>query len=327
MVRYVTRRFLYMLISLAVISVIAFVIIQLPPGDFVDYLRSRTMGYESAPLTEGDIAALKAQYGLDQPIVIQYFNWVAGALRGDFGLAFLWNRPVAELIADRLPFTLVLGIGTLVFTYALAIPIGIYSATHQYSWGDYAGTLFGFIGLAIPNFLFALVLLVVIHDQFGILLIGLGSPELEGAPWSPAKVLDLLNHLWIPMLVIGTAGTAEIIRILRAVLLDELHRQYVVVARAKGLREQALILKYPVREAMNPIVSTIGWHLPAIISGETIVAVVLNLPTLGPLLLESLQSQDMYLAGACVMLVSAFVVIGTFVSDMLLMLLDPRIRA
>jgi peptide/nickel transport system permease protein len=316
-----------MVISLAIISLVAFIIIQLPPGDFVDYLRTRSMGYESTPLTEADVAALKAQYGLDRPLYVQYFTWVYNALRGDFGTAFLWNRPVSELIGERLPLSVALAGGTLIFTYAVAIPIGFYSAMKQYSVGDYVVTILGFIGLAIPNFLFALIMLVIVHQWFGVLAVGLFSPEYENAAWSWGRFVDLLGHLWIPMLVIGTAGTAEIIRVFRSVLLDELDKQYVNVARAKGLRETWLTVKYPVREAMNPVVSMIGWELPAIISGETIVAVVLNLPTLGPLLLQSLQSQDMYLAAACIMLMSVIVVVGTFLSDLLLMFLDPRIRA
>ena len=241
-------------------------------------------------------------------------------------MAFLWDQPVIHLIRERLPFTLIVAISTLLFAYVVAIPIGVYSATHQYSIGDYTATVFGFIGLAIPNFLLALILIVLMFRIFGINPSGLFSPEMEDAAWSLAKVVDMINHLWIPMIVIGTAGTAAIIRVLRGVLLDELGKQYVVTARAKGMAERVLVFKYPVRVALNPIVSTIGWRLPQIVSGTTITAVVLNLPTLGPMLLVALESQDMFLAGAIILLLTILVLVGTFVSDILLAALDPRIR-
>jgi peptide/nickel transport system permease protein len=326
MVAYLMRRLLYMVVSLVLISVIAFVIIQLPPGDFVDYLRTRSMGYEAAPLTEDLIAQLRSYYGLDQSVVMQYFTWAGRALQGNLGMAFLWNRPVSQMIGERLPLTIWVAVLTLLITYLVAIPVGVYTATHQYSIGDYAASAFGFVGMAVPSFLFALILLVLVFNIFGVNATGLFSPDMDKAPWSLAKVVDMLSHLVIPLIVIGTAGTAGIIRVMRGVLLDELSRQYVIVARAKGVPEKTLIFKYPVRSALNPIVSTIGWQLPANISGTTVAAVVLNLPTLGPTLLDALQSQDMYLAGAVIMLLSFLVIAGTLVSDLLLMVLDPRIR-
>ena len=327
MLTYILTRVVSMLISLVAVSIIAFLIIQLPPGDFIDYLETRSIGTEPQFVSEEEVEALRAQYGLDRPIYVQYVKWASRiVLYGDFGMAFLWNQPVTHLISERLPFTMIVAISTLLFAYVVAIPIGIYSATHQYSVGDYTATVLGFIGLAIPNFLLALILIVLMFRIFGINPSGLFSPEMEDAAWSLAKVVDMINHLWIPMIVIGTAGTAAIIRVLRGVLLDELGKQYVVTARAKGMAERALVFKYPVRVALNPIVSTIGWRLPQIVSGTTITAVVLNLPTLGPMLLVALESQDMFLAGAIILLLTILVLVGTFVSDILLAALDPRIR-
>ena len=327
MLTYALTRVVSMLISLVAVSIIAFLIIQLPPGDFIDYLETRSIGTEPQFVSEEEVEALRAHYGLDRPIYVQYLKWASRIVfYGDFGMAFLWDQPVIHLIRERLPFTMIVAISTLLFAYVVAIPIGVYSATHQYSVGDYTATVFGFIGLAIPNFLLALILIVLMFRIFGINPSGLFSPEMEDAAWSLAKVVDMINHLWIPMIVIGTAGTAAIIRVLRGVLLDELGKQYVVTARAKGMAERALVFKYPVRVALNPIVSTIGWRLPQIVSGTTITAVVLNLPTLGPMLLVALESQDMFLAGAIILLLTILVLVGTFVSDILLAALDPRIR-
>ena len=327
MLTYLLTRVVSMLISLVAVSIIAFLIIQLPPGDFIDYLETRSIGTEPQFVSEEEVEALRAHYGLDRPLYVQYLKWASRIVfHGDFGMAFLWDQPVIHLIRERLPFTLIVAISTLLFAYVVAIPIGVYSATHQYSIGDYTATVFGFIGLAIPNFLLALILIVLMFRIFGVNPSGLFSPEMEDAAWSLAKVVDMINHLWIPMIVIGTAGTAAIIRVLRGVLLDELGKQYVVTARAKGMAERALVFKYPVRVALNPIVSTIGWRLPQIVSGTTITAVVLNLPTLGPMLLVALESQDMFLAGAIILLLTILVLVGTFVSDILLAALDPRIR-
>ncbi|MCD6083539.1 ABC transporter permease [Candidatus Aerophobetes bacterium] len=325
MLFYVIRRFLYMAILLLLISVVAFVIIQLPPGD---YLSSYIVHLQASGQTvdEAQLAALKKQYGLDLPMYAQYFKWMWKMLHGDFGRSFEWNKPVSELIGERLVLTVVLSIFTLLFTYIVAIPIGIYSATHQYSVGDYAFTVIGFAGLATPNFLLALVLMFMFFKYFGLSIGGLFSPQYQLAPWSLAKFVDMLKHLPIPIIVIGTAGTAWLIRVMRGCLLDELRKQYVITARAKGVAERTLLFKYPVRVAINPIISTIGWTLPGIVSGETITAIVLCLPTTGPLLFRALLSQDMYLAGSIVMFLSFLTVIGTFISDLLLVWIDPRIR-
>ena len=269
-------------------------------------------------MSEEVVAALKEQYGLDKPLPLRYLKWMRGMLRGDFGVSWTWGRPVSELVLERLPLTVLLSLSTLIFTYVVAIPIGIYSAVNKYSIGDYLFTGIGFLGLAIPNFLLALVLMYVFFTRFGISIGGLFSPAYENAPWSFAKFRDMLNHLWVPIIVIGTSGTAGLIRKVRALLLDELGKDYVRTARAKGLKERTVIVKHAVRIAINPILSTIGWHLPGIISGSTITSIVLNLPTTGPLLLRALQAQDMYLAGSFVFWLSMLTVIGTFLSDLLL---------
>lgn len=325
MLVYIARRILYMIPTLIIISVISFIIIQLPPGDYLtSYIAQLSETGES--VDEAVIASLKKRYGLDQPMYIQYFMWINGVLHGDFGQSFEWNKPVSELIWERLALTVTVSLFSLIFTYVVAIPIGIYSATHQYSIGDYFFTFVGFLGLATPNFLLALVLMFLFYKYFGLSVGGLFSPEFVEAPWSWAKVIDMMNHMWIPVIVIGTAGTCGLIRVMRGCLLDELRKQYVVTARAKGVGERKLLFKYPVRVAVNPIISTIGWTLPSIVSGATITAIVLSLPTTGPLLLRSLMSQDMYLAGSFILLLATLTVIGTLISDILLAWLDPRIR-
>ena len=325
MLDYIARRGLFTLLLLGLVSVVSFVIIQLPPGDYLStYIMA--LQEQGEDVSEAQIETLRAHYGLGLPIYVQYFKWMWGVVRGNFGVSFEWNAPVASLIVERLALTLTIAVATLVFTYLLAIPIGIYSATHQYSVGDYTFTTVGFIGLATPNFLLALILMFLFFKYLGLSVGGLFSPDYLGEPWSIGKVLDLIRHLPIPIIVVGTAGTAAIIRIMRASLLDELRRQYVITARAKGLKERALLFKYPVRVAVNPIVSTVGWALPSTISGATITAIVLSLPTAGPLLLRSLRSQDMYLAASIVMILSAMTILGTFVSDLLLAWVDPRIR-
>ncbi|NMB46110.1 MAG: ABC transporter permease [Firmicutes bacterium] len=314
-----------MLCVLAVLSLVIFFIIQLPPGDYLTsyVMQLRLSGQE---VSDAELAALERQYGLDRPFMSQYFKWITNWLRGDLGRSFQWNRPVRDLLAERLPITILISLSTLVFTYAVAIPIGIYSATHQYSFFDYAVTILGFIGVSVPGFLLAMLVMFFFHRVFGVSVGGLFSPELVDAPWSFAKAIDLINHLWIPIIVIGLSGTAGVIRVMRGCLLDELNKPYVDTARSKGLTENVLLFKYPVRIALNPIISTIGWILPGIFSGQTIVAVVLNLPTVGPLLLNSLMFQDMYLAGSIVMILSTLTVLGTFISDLLLAYADPRIR-
>ena len=310
---------------MVVISIVCFVLIQLPPGDFLTSLTAELA--ETGDLVdEALLNSFRQQYGLDQPLIIQYLKWIGGVLVGDFGLSFSWNKPVADLIWNRLGLTMMVSGVTLLFTYAVAIPIGIYSATRQYSFGDYAFTFVGFIGLATPNFLLALVMMFVLFQTFGLSIGGLFSPEMIEAPWSLARLIDLINHLWIPVVVIGTAGTAALIRVMRGTLLDELRKQYVITARAKGVAENRLLFKYPVRVSLNPIIATVGWTLPRIISGSTITAVVLNLPTTGPLLLQALLSQDMYLAGSFLLMLAFLTVIGTLISDITLAWVDPRIR-
>jgi peptide/nickel transport system permease protein len=326
MIKYIIKRILYMIPTVIGISVLTFFIIQLPPGDFLT-AKIAGMMEQGETIDVATLDALKARYGLDQPIIVQYWKWVSGiVLRGDFGQSFEWNRPVTDLIWGRLGLTFMLSFITLIFIWLLAFPIGIYSAVKKYSLGDYVFTFFGFIGLAIPNFLFALTLMYMAFSQFGLSVGGLFSPKYVEAPWNWGKVVDLLQHIWIPMIVMGLAGTANLIRTMRANLLDELKKPYVVTARAKGLEERKLLVKYPVRVALNPFISTVGWVLPTLVSGSTVVSIVLNLPTTGPLLLRALQSQDMYLAGSFILMLSILTVIGTLLSDILLALADPRIR-
>lgn len=325
MLTYILRRLGVAALTVLAISVLAFIIIQLPPGDYLT-------AYMAALQSQGDLMgleqaeALRKQYGLDQPLVVQYLVWMTNMLRGDFGVSLEWNRPVAELIGERLVLTMVVAGAAVLLTWTLAIPIGIYSAVRHNSAGDYLFTFIGFIGLAVPHFLLALVLLYMGFAWFDRDLSGLNASEFIDAPWDGARIADLIAHLWIPAIVLGLAGTAQLIRILRANLLDELGKPYVVTARAKGMALWRAIVRYPVRVALNPLVSTIGYIFPYLISGSVIVSVVLSLPTVGPLLLRALIAQDMYLAGTIVLLLGTMTVIGTLVSDILLVLLDPRIR-
>ena len=321
----IIKRILWIIPTLLVISMLSFLLIQLPPGD---YLTSYISALEETGETVDAelVEALRKRYSLDDPIYVQYWRWMGGLLRGNFGRSFEWNKPVTELIFERLFLTVTISVTTLLFVYATAIPIGIYSAVNQYSWGDYSFTLIGFIGLAIPNFLFALILMFVSDAIFGLSVGGLFSPEYQNASWSLAKFVDLLNHLWIPVIVLGTSSTASLIRVVRGNLLDELRKLYVITAQAKGVPQIRLLLKYPVRVALNPVVSNIGWVLPQIVSGSIITSVVLGIPTTGPLLLRALMNQDMYLAGSMVMMLSVLTIIGTLISDLLLIWLDPRIR-
>jgi peptide/nickel transport system permease protein len=322
---YIFRRLLGMIPTLAIISVIVFVLIQLPPGDIVT-ANLASLQSQGMEVSEEQIQALRAQYNLDKSMPMQYFHWITNFVQGDMGYSVSFNQPVNSLIWERLGYTVLIALASLLFTWALAIPIGIYSAVRQYSFGDYAFTLIGLLGLATPNFMLALILMYLGYTWFGVSVGGLFSPEFAEAAWSSEKLVDLLKHIWIPMIVIGTAGTASIMRVMRANLLDELNKPYVVTARAKGVRPIKLVLKYPVRIAINPFISTIGWLLPTLISGEAIVSIVLNLPTTGPLLLQALLSQDMYLAGSFIMLLSILTVLGMLLSDILLAVLDPRIR-
>jgi peptide/nickel transport system permease protein len=322
---YIIQRLLIMVPTLIAISIIIFVIIQLPPGDyFSTYIAELQSQGEAVDLQK--IAFLKAQYGFDKPVWEQYIYWVGGLLQGDLGYSFAYNLPVRDVVGDRLVLTFVVSFATIVFTYIVAFPIGIYSATHQYSWSDHTLTFLGFIGLATPNFLLALVLLYFANVYFGLSIGGLMDERYLNAPWSVAKMLSVLSHLWIPVIVIGLSGTAGMIRRLRANLLDELQKQYVTTARAKGLSPFRTLMKYPLRMALNPFISDIGSLLPHIISGAAVVSIVLNLPTTGPMLLDALRSQDMYLAGSFLMFLATLTVIGMFVSDLALAALDPRIR-
>ena len=326
MLNYVIKRLIYMIPTLFGMSLIAFMVIQLPPGDYVTSMLA-SMADSGQNVDPAQLEALRQSYGFNDPLWLQYWKWITGILlRGDFGYSFEWNRPVADLIWERMGSTLALSLAALLFVWGVSLPIGIYSAMRRHSVGDYAFTFLGFIGLAIPNFIMALTLMYFSYRYFGQSVGGLYSPEYVDAPWSWGKFVDLLAHLWIPIIVIGTSGTAAMIRILRANLTDELNKPYVVTAKAKGLPEYKAVIKYPVRIALNPFVLAIGWVLPELISGVTITAIVLNLPTAGPLLLRALISQDMYLAGSFILLMGVLTLVGMLISDILLALLDPRIR-
>lgn len=333
----ILRRLLWMIPTLFAISILVFVIIQLPPGDYLtSYIAALEQTGDSVSAEQA--LALRKRYGVDEPQYQQYIHWMfgrrdakthkvsGGMIRGDLGMSFEWNKPVSELLRERIIITIIISLVTLLLTWAVAIPIGIYSAVRQYSWGDYTFTFLGFLGLATPNFLLALIFMYIGYACFGVSPGGLFSAQFQNAPWSPARFMDLLAHIWVPVTIVGLANTASMIRVMRGNLLDELRKQYVLTARAKGLPYVRLLLKYPVRVALIPLVSTIGWVLPAIISGSTITEMVLGLPTTGPLLLQSLLNQDMYLAGGILMLMSVLTVVGTLISDVLLAWLDPRIQ-
>ena len=322
---YIVHRILIMIPTLFAISFMVFIIIQLPPGN---YLTTYVAELESQgeKVSQDKIIFLKEQYGFDKPWYQQYGNWVTGMLQGDFGYSFEYNLPVSQVVGDRLWLTFIVSFSTILFTWLVSFPIGVYSATHQYSWGDYGLTFLGFLGLATPNFLLALVLLYLAQVWFGTSVGGLMDPHYVNQPWSMGKIGSILAHLWIPVIVIGTSGTAAMIRRLRANLLDELQKQYVITGRAKGLSPFKLLVKYPLRMSLNPFIADIGNLLPAVISGSAIVSVVLSLPTTGPMLVAALKSQDMYLAGSFLMFVATLTVIGVFVSDLALAALDPRIR-
>jgi len=314
-----------MIPTLVAISVLIFIIIQLPPGDIITS-RLQELQAEGQDISEEQIEALRARYNLNDPLHIQYFKWIGGILVGNMGYSVMYGQSVNNLIWERLGFTLLITFSATLLTWLIAFPVGVYSALRQYSVLDYAATLMAFVGLATPNFLLALVLMYLGYEWFGIAVGGLFSPEYASAHWSMGKLGDLLAHLWIPAVVIGMGGTAGMVRIMRANLLDELGKPYVTTALAKGLHPIRLVIKYPLRIALNPFISTVGWMLPHLISGAAIIAVVLSLPTTGPLLLDSLKNQDMYLAGSFLLMLSALTVIGTLLSDILLAITDPRIR-
>jgi peptide/nickel transport system permease protein len=316
----------WMLPFLVAISFISFVLIQLPPGDYVTTYIA-TLAASNEIVDQNTAADLRSRFGLDQPMIVQYWKWISNiVLYGDFGLSFEWQQPVSELIWERMSLTLVLTFSTLLLTWGIALPIGVFSAVKKYSIGDYVVTFFSFLGLAVPSFLLALVLMYFAAVEFGQSVGGLFSEQYQNAPWTWDKFIDFLQHLWIPVVILGVSGTASLIRVMRANMLDELNRPYVTTARAKGLSEFTLLVKYPMRLALNPFISTIAWLLPNLVSGSIIVAIVMSLPTAGPLLLQSLMSQDMYLAGAFILLICALTVVGSLISDILLALVDPRIR-
>jgi peptide/nickel transport system permease protein len=325
MLRYFLQRLLLIPVLLFLFSAMVFALVQAPPGDYLtSYIA--TLSASGSSLDDAQIKALEQQFGLDQPVHIQYIRWIQSLLRGRLGLSLEYQRPNAELIAERLWLTLVLAISAFIFTWIIAIPLGIYSATHRNTLLDYLTTVLNYIGVAIPNFMLALILMWWAYSQFGLSITGLFSREFEQAPWSFAKFADLLEHIWVPMIVIGIAGTARLTRVMRANLLDELNKPYMISGRARGLSEWQLVMKYPVRLAINPLASTIGWYLPELFSGSLIVATVMSLQNIGPLLLRSLINQDMYLAGSILLIYCFLAIVGTLISDILLAWLDPRIR-
>jgi peptide/nickel transport system permease protein len=325
MALYIIRRILIMIPTLLLISALVFTIIELPPGDYFEsYVAELQASGEKVDQERLDF--LREQYGFDKPPLMRYVDWVVGMLQGDFGYSFAYELPVTDIVGDRLFLTILVSVATIIFTWIIAFPIGIYSATRQYSFGDYGLTFLGLLGLAIPNFLLALVLMYLANLWFGTSIGHLMDPQYLDQPMSLAKAASILEHMWIPVIVIGTAGTAGMIRRLRANLLDELQKQYVVTARAKGLPPGRMLVKYPLRMALNFFVADIGSILPQIISGAEIVAIVLSLETTGPLLISALQSQDMYLAGSFLMFLALLTVIGVLISDIALAFLDPRIR-
>jgi peptide/nickel transport system permease protein len=325
MTRYVVRRLLLLPLLLFVFSVVVFAIIQAPPGDFLTAYMA-TLASSGSSISGEQLEALRREYGLDQPLHVQYVKWMWNVLRGHLGLSLEYQRPNAELIGERLVLTVILALFSFVFTWIVAVPAGIYSATHPRSVLDYVFTVLNYVGVATPNFMLALILMWAAFAWLGIGVTGLFSPDFVEAPWSVARVVDLLKHIWLPAVVLGIAGTARLTRVMRANLLDELHKPYVTTARAKGLSEWRLVLRYPARLALNPLVSTIGWYLPALFSGSLIVATVMNLPNIGPLLLRALINQDMYLAGSILLIYCFLTIVGTLLSDILLAWLDPRIR-
>lgn len=325
MARYIIQRLMLLPFLMVIFSIMIFAIVQAPPGDFLTSYAA-TLASSGSSVSMEQLDALRAQYGLDQPVYVQYYRWMVSLLSGDLGLSLEYQRPNIELIGEQLWLTLVLAVFSFVLTWAIAIPAGIYSATHQRSWLDYLLTVFNYAGVATPNFLLALVLMWLAFSYFDISVTGLFSAEMAGQDWSWAKFVDLLKHVWLPALVLAIAGTARLTRVMRANLLDELNKPYVMTARAKGMSEWRVVLRYPVRLAFNPLVSTIGWYLPQLFSGSLIVATVMNLPNIGPLLLRSLVNQDMYLAGAILLIYCFLTIVGTLLSDILLAVLDPRIR-
>lgn len=325
MLRFIVKRLVLLPLLLLAFTVVVFALVQAPPGDFMTSYVAM-LASSGSSMDAAQVEGLKKQFGLDQPVTVQYLRWMESIFRGDLGLSLEYQRPNTELIGERLTVTVLLALFAFVITWVVAIPAGIYSATHQNSLLDHVFSVLNYVGVATPNFMLALVLMWFAFSNFGLMITGLFSPEYVQAPWSLARVIDLFKHLWLPAIVLGVAGTARLTRIMRANLLDELHKPYVTAARAKGMSEWKLVAKYPVRLAFNPLISTIGWYLPQLFSGSLIVATVMNLPNIGPLLLRALTQQDMYLAGSILLIYCFLTIVGTLVSDILLALLDPRIR-
>jgi peptide/nickel transport system permease protein len=325
MISFILRRLLGMVPTLILVSILTFIIIQLPPGDFMTSLQALAASSGSGA-DQASMDTLRHLYGLDEPVTIQYFKWVGGFVRGDFGYSFEWKRPVAELIVDRLALTLLLSVLSLGIMWVIAIPIGVYSATHQYSWGDNLLTFLSFLGLSMPDFMLGLIYLAIGIFGFGISVTGLYSQGMEDAPWSFAKILDLINHLIWPALILGVAGIAQLVRIMRGSLLEVLGQQYITTARAKGLKENIVINKYAVRVAINPLISVMGMQLPGLINGATVLGIVLTLPTTGPMFMRALTSQDMYLAGSFLVFLALMLMVGNLLADIALAWADPRIR-
>lgn len=323
---FIARRALLLVPFLFLVSIVSFMVIQLPPGDFITTYVANLQA-QGGTVNDAQIESLRNRYGMDQPLIGQYFTWVKNiVLHGDFGNSFQYDRPVAEILVERVPRTMAISLASILLTWMIAVPLGIIAAIKQYSVWDYLIMFVSFIGLSIPSFLLALVVMYVVFDRTGFIVTGLYSPEFRGEEFSFAKMLDLMKNVWMPLIVLAVTSAAGTIRVLRATLLDELQKPYVTTARAKGLKERDVILRYPIRIAINPLISTIGWALPAIVGGEVIVSKVLNLPTVGPVLLDATMAQDMYLAGGLVLILSALTVVGTLISDILLAMIDPRIR-
>jgi peptide/nickel transport system permease protein len=323
--RFTIQRLLLLPVLIVLFSIIVFALVQAPPGDYLTSYMA-TLSSSGSSLDATQVEALKHQWGLDQPFLVQYWRWMENLFHGDLGLSLEYQRPNVELLGERLVLTIALALLSFIFTWMVAIPAGILTATHQHSILDYVLTILNYFGVATPNFMLALVLMWISFAYFGVNVTGLFSPDYVDVPWSWARVADLAKHIWLPMVILGVAGTARLTRVMRANLLDELSKPYVITARAKGLSEWKLVMKYPVRMALNPLVSTIGWYLPQLFSGSLIVATVMSLPNIGPLLLRSLVSQDMYLAGSILLIYCVLTIVGTLISDLLLALLDPRIR-
>jgi peptide/nickel transport system permease protein len=326
MLKYLIKRLCGCLVMIAALSFVTFVVIDLPEGDYLTYYIG-TMQASGRTIDQAEIDQLVMQYGLDQPLAVKYLSWIGGIVtRGDFGWSFSWNRPVRDILGERMFLTIFLVIVTLIFQWVVSVPIAIYSSTHQYNPLDYCFNILGFIGLSIPSFLLGLVVVYTLYKLFNFPITGLFSADYETLPWSMGKFLNMMSHIWLPVIILGAQGTAALIRTIRGNLIDELPKQYVTTARAKGLEERKLLFSYPIRVAINPSISTIGWSLPAIFSNEIITATVLNLESVGPVFLQSIKAQDMYLAGSVVLVLCTVTILGTVLSDVLLALLDPRIR-